>query len=122
MRDTWLPANHNCARNSSTSGVSSALQPRPVPPQLEAGHFAMVVLLPSQPVMIEADPMRITLVLINLLDNAAKLSEPYGMIGIGIEDASRVVTLRVVDRRIGIPADVLPRIFDRFAQADSART
>jgi signal transduction histidine kinase len=71
--------------------------------------------------MIEADPMRITQVLINLLDNAAKFSEPYGMIVIGIEDAAGVVALRVVDHGIGIPADVLPRIFDRFVQADSAR-
>lgn len=91
-------------------------------PQLEAGHFAMVVLLPSNPVMIEADPMRITQVLINLLDNAAKFSEPYGMIVVGIEDTDGVVTLRVVDHGIGIPADVLPCIFDRFVQANSART
>jgi signal transduction histidine kinase len=91
-------------------------------PQLETGHFTMVVLLPPQPVMIEADPMRITQVLINLLDNAAKFSEPYGMIVIGMEDAASVVTLRVVDHGIGVPAEVLPRIFDPFVQADSART
>ncbi len=91
-------------------------------PQLEAGHFAMVVLLPPQPVMIEADPLRITQVLINLLDNAAKFSEPYGMIVISVEDTPGVVSLRVVDHGIGIPADALSRIFDPFVQADSARS
>ena len=90
--------------------------------QLDAGHFATVVLLPSQPVMIEADPLRITQVLINLLDNAAKFSEPYGMIVIGIEDTPGVVSLRVIDHGIGIPADVLPCIFDPFVQVDSTRT
>jgi signal transduction histidine kinase len=90
-------------------------------PQLEAGHFAMVVLLPPQPVMIEADPMRISQMLINLLDNAAKYSEPHGMIVIGLEDSPGIVSLRVVDHGIGIPAEVLPHIFDPFVQADSAR-
>ena len=91
-------------------------------PQLEAGHFAMVVALPPQPVMIDADPLRMTQVFINLLDNAAKFSEPYGMIAINIEDTPGVVSLRVVDHGIGIPADALSRIFDPFVQADSPRT
>ncbi|HEY6644498.1 HAMP domain-containing sensor histidine kinase [Povalibacter sp.] len=91
-------------------------------PQVEAGHFAMVVLVPPEPVMIEADPLRISQVLINLLDNATKFSEPYGMIVIGIEDTPGVVSVRVVDHGIGIPPEVLPRIFDPFVQADSART
>lgn len=91
-------------------------------PQLEAGHFTMAVLLPPQPVMIEADPLRITQVLINLLDNAAKFSEPYGMIVVAIEDTPSVVGLRVVDHGIGIPTHLLPCIFDPFVQGDTART
>lgn len=91
-------------------------------PQLEAGHFTMVMALPPQPVTIELDPLRITQVLVNLLDNAAKFSEPYGLIAISIDDTPGVVSLRVVDHGIGIPADALPRIFDPFVQADSTRT
>ena len=90
-------------------------------PQVEAGHFAMVVSLPPHPVMIEADPMRITQVLINLLDNAVKFSEPYGMIFIGIEDSPGAVSVRFVDHGIGIAADMLPRIFDPFVQAEAPR-
>lgn len=90
-------------------------------PQLEAGHLTLVVPLPPQPVMIDVDALRITQVLINLLDNAAKFSEPYGMIAVSIEDTPGVVSLRVVDHGIGIPAHALSRIFDPFVQADSAR-
>lgn len=90
-------------------------------PQLESGHFALVMPFPSQPVMIEADPLRITQVLINLIDNAAKFSEPYGLIAISIDDTPGVVSLRVVDHGIGIPAEALSRIFEPFVQAGSAR-
>ena len=90
-------------------------------PQLEAGHFATVLLLPPHPVMIEADPIRLGQVITNLLDNAAKFSEPYGMIVVGLDDNSGVVSLRVVDHGIGIPAEMLPRIFDPFVQVDSVR-
>lgn len=90
-------------------------------PQLEAGQFTIVVPLPSQPVLIEADPLRITQVLINLIDNAAKFSEPYGLIAISIDDTPGVVSLRVVDQGIGIPAEALPRVFEPFVQAESVR-
>lgn len=89
--------------------------------QLEAGHFAVVLLLPPQPVMIRLDPLRMSQVLTNLLDNAAKYSEPYGMIVVSVEDTPAEVRLRVVDHGIGIPADDLPRVFDLFMQAECAR-
>jgi signal transduction histidine kinase len=89
--------------------------------QLQAGHFAVVVLLPTQPVMIELDPLRMIQVLTNLLDNAAKYSEPYGMIVVRVEDMPGEVRLCVVDHGIGIPAQMLPRVFDLFVQVDPAR-
>jgi two-component system, sensor histidine kinase len=61
------------------------------------------------------------LVLTNLFDNAAKYSEPFGMISVSVEDVPNEVSVRVVDQGIGIPDDALPRIFDLFVQTDSAR-
>lgn len=89
--------------------------------QLEAGHFAVVLLLPPEPIMIELDPLRMIQVLTNLLDNATKYSEPYGMIVVRAEDMSREVRLSVVDHGIGIPAEMLPRVFELFVQSDHAR-
>lgn len=90
-------------------------------PQLETGHFAVVLLLPPQPVMFDVDPLRMLQALTNLLDNAAKYSEPYGMIVVSVEETACEVLLRVVDHGIGISADALPQVFDLFVQADAAR-
>lgn len=90
--------------------------------QLETGNFTVVLLLPPQPVMVEVDPLRMSQVLINLLDNAAKYSEPYGMIVASLEELPDEVRLRVVDHGIGIPPGMLPRIFDLFVQAECAQS
>ncbi len=90
-------------------------------PQLDADRLTVVSLLPSRPVLVEVDPFRITQVLTNLLDNSAKFSERGGHIEIGMEDGPDAVSLQVVDHGIGIPAEVLPQIFDPFVQAESAR-
>jgi len=90
--------------------------------QLEAGNFTVVLLLPPQPVTVEVDPLRMSQVLINLLDNAAKYSEPYGMIVASLEELPDEVRLRVVDHGIGIPSEMLPRIFDLFVQAECAQS
>ena len=68
--------------------------------------------------MLEVDPTRLSQVLLNLLNNAAKYTDPGGRIGLtaGLEDGQVVV--RVTDTGIGIPADVLPHVFELFVQAD----
>lgn len=90
-------------------------------PQLDAGHFTAVVMLPPEPVVIEADPVRLGQVITNLLDNAAKFSEPYGMIVVRLDDDADAVNLRVVDHGVGIAADMQSRIFGPFVRAESAR-
>jgi CheY-like chemotaxis protein len=64
-----------------------------------------------------ADPVRLEQVLVNLLSNAAKYTRPGGAIALLVEEAGEVV-IRVRDNGIGIPADVLPAVFDLFVQAD----
>jgi len=68
-----------------------------------------------------ADEGRLEQVLVNLLRNAIKFTPPGGMVTIStkVQDSSILVT--VADTGIGISADDLPRIFERFYKADRAR-
>jgi signal transduction histidine kinase len=69
------------------------------------------------------DPDRITQVLLNLLDNAVKYSHPGGAITIRVDSAHKhMVRMQVQDKGIGIPADVLVRVGERFYRVDKARS
>ncbi len=81
------------------------------------GH-ELTVTLPPQPVWLQADPARLEQVIVNLLDNAGKYSEPGGHIWLSLEAEGGTAALRVRDRGVGISADVLPHVFDLFTQAD----
>jgi signal transduction histidine kinase len=81
----------------------------------ERGHHLEVV-LPSQPLWVEADPMRLEQILLNLLTNAAKYTKPGGYIWLLAERANGSAVLRVRDTGIGIAPEILPRIFDLFVQ------
>jgi PAS domain S-box-containing protein len=85
----------------------------------EHGH-KLTVTLPSAPVFLDADPTRLAQVFSNLLNNAAKYSEEGGDITLSAEAAGDQVRVSVTDKGIGIAADCLPRIFDMFAQVDTA--
>ena len=66
--------------------------------------------------MLDADALRISQVLANLLTNAAKYTEHHGTIRLSAERAGNEVVIRVIDNGIGLaPAD-LPRVFEMFAQ------
>ncbi|WP_319562746.1 ATP-binding protein [Marispirochaeta sp.] len=58
----------------------------------------------------------------NLLDNAVKYSEPGGEISAGVRVNEAVIELFVKDRGVGIPAEDLPRVFERFYRVDKARS
>lgn len=65
---------------------------------------------------IEADEARVLQVITNLLSNAAKYTEPGGIIRIGATEIGGVLTLTVEDNGPGLSADTLPAIFEPFAQ------
>src|SRR5262249_29594869 len=78
------------------------------------------------PVTISGDPSRIRQLLTNLVENAIRFTEPDGSVTDRAEtlDAGGTLPLailHVIDTGIGIPAEHLPHIFDRFYQADAAR-
>ena len=83
----------------------------------ERGHH-LEVTLPPGPVCLEADPTRLEQILTNLLNNAAKYTEPGGRIALTAELDGHEVLLRVSDTGIGIDPATLPRVFDLFIQAD----
>ena len=85
----------------------------------ERGH-SLVVSLPPDPVWLEADLTRMAQVFSNLLNNAARYTEPEGRISITAERQDQAAVIRIRDTGMGIPADHLPRIFDMFAQVDQS--
>jgi signal transduction histidine kinase/CheY-like chemotaxis protein len=87
-------------------------------PLIEARGHELSVRMSHQPVWVRGDAVRLTQVIANLLDNAAKYTDAGGRIQLSIDTSPYSVTLRVRDNGIGIPASVLPHIFDLFTQAD----
>jgi PAS domain S-box-containing protein len=85
---------------------------------LEQRHHELTVSLPPQPVRVEGDPARLEQILTNLLNNAAKYTDPGGRIGLTVQRDGDEVVLRVRDTGIGIAPDLLPKVFDLFVQAE----
>ena len=87
---------------------------------LEGRTRTLTLELPAQPVWVEGDRRRLTQVLTNLLQNAAKFTNARDEITVGVEtDALRSGTTVVVrDTGIGIEPDLLPHVFDAFTQGD----
>lgn len=81
---------------------------------------------PSNGALIAADPVRFKQVCWNLLTNAIKFSSEQGEIHVELETVSTArgesLELRIIDFGKGIPAAFLPRLFDRFSQADGSST
>jgi signal transduction histidine kinase/ActR/RegA family two-component response regulator len=82
-----------------------------------AGH-RLTISLPHESLVLHADPIRIAQVIANLLNNAAKYTDPGGQIWLTArrERTEAVVTVR--DNGMGIPQVMLARIFDLFTQAE----
>src|SRR5690606_29632835 len=80
------------------------------------GH-ALLVDLPPEPPQIEADPVRMTQVLGNLLTNAAKYTDPGGRVHVTGSTEEGFVVLRVRDNGIGMSDEMRSRLFEMFTQA-----
>ena len=103
-------------RVSLAAVINSAVETsRPLMEQ--AGHTFSLT-LPPAPVYLDADLTRLAQVFSNLLNNAAKYTEPGGRISLTGELSGAEVVVQVRDNGLGIPADALPRIFEMFSQVD----
>ncbi len=91
-------------------------------PAIEAARHKLEISLPAQPLTVDADFVRLAQVLANLLNNAAKYTDPGGRIALSVRgeraDARVEAVISVRDNGVGIPAELLPRVFDMFAQVD----
>ncbi len=87
-------------------------------PLLEARGHRFNLQMPDQPIFVEADPTRLSQVILNLLNNAAKYTEDGGSVHLSIERSGSEVVLRVRDSGMGIPPEMLPRIFELFVQGE----
>jgi PAS domain S-box-containing protein len=80
-------------------------------------HFTLT--MPDEPVYIDADFTRVTQIVLNILNNAAKYTPPGGDISLivstGVDNAEIVIT----DTGVGIPAESLPTVFDLFSQLEA---
>jgi signal transduction histidine kinase/CheY-like chemotaxis protein len=87
-----------------------------VRPYIKERRHDLLITLPTERVYLEADPVRMTQVLTNLLKNAAKYTEPGGRIWFTAEADKGGLTLRVRDTGIGMTPDERDRVFDLFEQ------
>jgi len=91
--------------------------------QALAHELKIIVALDPDAPLVAVDADRIEQVLLNLMDNAIKYSRPGGSITLRVSTTpDRLVRVQVIDEGIGIPADELPRLGQRFYRADKARS
>jgi signal transduction histidine kinase len=88
-------------------------------PLLEKNEHELLVALPEEPITLEGDRARLIQVLANLLNNAAKYTPTRGTVTVSLEQEGDEAVFRVRDTGIGIPADMLDKVFEMFTQVDS---
>jgi signal transduction histidine kinase/ActR/RegA family two-component response regulator len=89
-------------------------------PLLDARQQRLQVSLPQPAPLLDADPVRLAQVVSNLLNNAAKYSEPGGEIRLSASTRDSIVELKVADDGMGIPPEALEHVFAMFSQVETA--
>jgi signal transduction histidine kinase len=87
-----------------------------VAPLMRDKQHEISIVRPQVPAYVKGDPARLVQVLSNLLINATKYTPTRGRIRMAAEARGDVVVIQIIDNGVGIPADLLPRVFDLFAQ------
>jgi signal transduction histidine kinase/CheY-like chemotaxis protein len=85
-------------------------------PLLEERRHTLILSVPRTGLVINGDVTRLSQVIQNLLTNAAKYTEPGGQIHVRARRVEQSIELVVQDNGVGIPADMLPHVFDLFVQ------
>ncbi len=103
-------------RISLTTVIQSAVEVSK--PLIEDARHHLEISFPREPLIFEADPVRLEQIVSNLLNNAAKYTNPGGRIWLAAYRESDSVVISVRDSGIGILPDMLPRIFEMFTQIE----
>ena len=90
-----------------------------IQPALAAKSQHLQVAVPAGPLAVSADVVRLTQVVLNLLDNASKFTPPAGRIWLSGEREPDGIAIRVRDTGSGIRAEELPRLFQMFYQSNN---
>jgi CheY-like chemotaxis protein len=90
-------------------------------PLIEASRHQLAIALPTEPLIIQGDSVRLSQVIANLLNNAAKYMDEGGQIWLTAKRQGDSVVISVRDTGIGIPAEMLPHIFKMFTQVDRSK-
>ncbi|HEY3353642.1 MAG TPA: ATP-binding protein [Polyangia bacterium] len=90
-------------------------------PLVAAHGDRLSVSVPAAPVVVDGDPARLQQVLSNLLVNAAKYTPRGGRIGLALRREKDEAVVRVTDSGVGIPPELLARIFQPFTQGEGVR-
>ncbi|KAF2990473.1 PAS domain-containing protein [Methylocystis sp. MJC1] len=88
-------------------------------PLIDKKKHHLIVKVPEDPLWLFGDPVRLAQIAANLINNAAKYTLPGGLIEVAAAREGDEVALRVRDNGVGIDPDMLPHVFDLFAQSDS---
>jgi PAS domain S-box-containing protein len=89
-------------------------------PRAERAGQTLTLSVPPEPIHLFADPVRLTQVFQNLLDNAWKYTGKGGRIQLAAERDGAEVVVRVADTGAGIAPDQLPKVFEMFSQLDTS--
>jgi PAS domain S-box-containing protein len=87
-------------------------------PLLAARGQQLAVELPAEPIQVDGDATRLSQVFANLLDNAAKYGATGGHVRLAVGRDGSEVEVTIADDGVGIPADMLAKVFDMFTQVD----
>ncbi len=87
-------------------------------PLITSRRHRLDVSLPGDPLLLDGDLVRLSQVIGNLLNNSAKFTPEGGIIDLSAERVDGHAVLRVRDNGVGMPAEVLPQVFELFLQAD----
>jgi PAS domain S-box-containing protein len=96
------------------SVIESAVET--VRPLVDAARQRLEVSLPAEPLWLEGDPIRLSQIFGNLLNNATKYTDAGQEIRLEAKPFDGGVLVSVKDKGVGIPAELLPRLFDMFSQ------
>jgi PAS domain S-box-containing protein len=90
-------------------------------PALKEARRRLTVQIASEPLVLDADPVRLVQVVANLLNNAARYTGEGGHVRLTAAREGSEAVISVADDGIGIAPDMLPRVFEMFTQADRSR-
>jgi signal transduction histidine kinase len=85
---------------------------------IEDRHHQLAVVPPAAPIEVEADPVRLEQILVNLLTNASVYTDPGGTITLDALDEGARAAIRVKDTGVGIAPEMIARVFEPYVRAE----